>query len=63
MKQIKEAYADENVPFFENSYLKADKVATAKLSTFILDRKDESLKDNMKKICEEFMNRVGEYNG
>lgn len=62
MKQIKEAYADENVPFFENSYLKADKVATAKLSTFILDRKDESLKDNMKKICEEFMNRVGEYN-
>ena len=62
MKQIKEAYADENVPFFENPYLKADKVATAKLSTFILDRKDESLKDNMKKICEEFMNRVGEYN-
>lgn len=62
MRQIKEAYADQNMPFFENSYLKADKIATAKLSTFILDRKDEALKENMKKICEEFISKVGEYN-
>jgi len=50
------------MPFFENSYLKANRIPTSKLSTFILDRKDEALRDNMKSICQEFVNKVGEYN-
>lgn len=62
IEQIKEAYEGKNMPFFENSYLKADKIVTSKLSTFILDRQDENLKDNLKMICQEFINRVGEYN-
>lgn len=62
IEQIKEAYEEKDVPFFENSYLKAEKVATSKLSTFILDRQDESLKNNIKKISEEFMDKVGKFN-
>ena len=50
------------MPFFENSYLKADKIVTSKLSTFILDRQDENLRRNLDMICKEFMNKVGEYN-
>lgn len=62
IEQIMEAYEDKEMPFFENSYLKADKVATSKLSTFILDRQDENLKNNIKMISQEFMNKVGAYN-
>ncbi|BFK93017.1 ParA family protein [Blautia producta] len=62
MDQIKEAFVDRKMPFFENSYLKANRIPTSKLSTFILDRKDEALRDNMKSICQEFVNKVGEYN-
>ena len=62
IEQIMEAYEDKEMPFFENSYLKADKVATSKLSTFILDRQDENLKNNIRMISQEFMNKVGAYN-
>lgn len=62
IEQIKEAYEDKDMPFFENSYLKADKIVTSKLSTFILDRQDENLRRNLDMICKEFMNKVGEYN-
>lgn len=62
MEQIREAFSDSSMPFFENSYLKANKIPTSKLSTFILDRKDEALKTNMKNICQEFIEKVGNKN-
>ena len=60
--QIKEALSDTSIQFFENTYIKADRIPTSKLSTFILDRQDEALKNNMENICREFINKVGEYN-
>lgn len=62
MEQIKEALQSTGMPFFENTYLRANRIPTSKLSTFILDRKDEALKDNMKSICQEFIERAGRYN-
>ena len=62
MEEIKEAFSDTNMVFFENSYLKADRIPTSQLSTFIIDRKDEGLKTNMMSICSEFIRKVGEYN-
>ena len=62
IEQIMEAYEDKEMPFFQNQYLKAGKIPTSKLSTFILDRQDESLKNNIEMISREFVNKVGEYN-
>lgn len=63
IKQIKEALKEDGIDVFDEKLIRADKIITSKLSTFILDRTDETLKENLKKICEEFINKVGEYNG
>ena len=62
IEEIKDAFSDEEMPFFENKYLKAERISTSQLSTFIIDRKDEILKENMMQICSEFIEKVGEYN-
>lgn len=62
MDQIKDALSDTSIPFFENTYIKANRIPTSKLSTFILDRKDEGLINNMNNICREFIKKIGEYN-
>ncbi|MBA4697824.1 MAG: ParA family protein [Ruminococcus sp.] len=58
--EIKEALADRKIRFFENSFMKVEKLSTSQLSTFILDRSDESLRVNMRSICAEFIDKVGE---
>lgn len=62
MDQIKDALSDTSIPFFENTYIKVNRIPTSKLSTFILDRKDEGLINNMNNICREFIKKIGEYN-
>lgn len=62
MEEIKDAFSDTNMRFFKHAYLKADRIPTSQLSTFIIDRKDERLKENMIDICSEFIEKVGEYN-
>lgn len=60
--QIKAAFSENTMPFFENTFIRANKIPTSKLSTFILDRNDDALKENIKNICKEFTDKVGEYN-
>lgn len=45
--------------FFENVFIKTDKLATSKLATFIIDREDEELIERLSNICKEFERRVG----
>lgn len=60
--QIKTAFSENPIPFFENTFIRTNKIPTSKLSTFILDRNDDALKENIKNICKEFTDKVGEYN-
>ena len=39
--------------FFENVFIKTDKLATSKLATFIIDREDEELIERLSNICKE----------
>jgi chromosome partitioning protein len=55
---IKEAFKDKGIYFFKNEFRRVDKLATGKLSTFIIDREDASLIEELKDICIEFMERV-----
>jgi chromosome partitioning protein len=55
---IKEAFKDKGIYFFKNEFRRVDKLATGKLSTFIIDREDASLIEELKNICIEFMERV-----
>lgn len=58
MDEIRQIFKDKGIFFFENSLLRADKIATSKLSVFIEDRQDEALHNNLKSICEEFIEVV-----
>lgn len=62
IKQIRETLEDE-IYCFENTFLKADKVITSKLSVFITDRNDSNMILNLKNVCTEFKEMVDEYNG
>lgn len=62
IEEIKDAFLNEEMPFFENRFLKAERISTSQLSKFIIDRKDEILKENMMRICSEFIKKVGECN-
>ena len=65
MKPRKFTPAHRNKNFAEHvcsNSLKAERISTSQLSTFIIDRKDEILKENMMQICSEFIEKVGEYN-
>lgn len=62
IEQIKDAYANVKMPFFKQTYLRAEKISTSKLSTFLLDRSDKELKQNIKCICHEFVKKVGRFN-
>lgn len=58
MQEIREIYQEKGIYFFENHLLRAEKIATSKLSVFIEDRQDEDLQENLKHICEEFIEVV-----
>ena len=60
MEEIRDTFSEKEIPFFKNSYQRADRIPTSQLSKFIIDRTDESLIDNLKDICFEFVERVGE---
>lgn len=60
INSIKNNFSD--LYFFENNFLRADKLGTNKLSTFITDRVDSGIKENLDSICTEFMYRVANSN-
>ncbi|TYA11245.1 AAA family ATPase [Paenibacillus faecis] len=55
---IKKSFADKDIYFFRNEFRKIDRLATGKLSTFIVDRDDSLLLDDVRSICMEFEERV-----
>lgn len=58
IKAIKESFKDTY--FFENNFSKVEKLSTSKLSTFIIDREDVALLENLSRISDEFIEKVGE---
>lgn len=58
MDQIKQVFEHKNIHFFDTPLLKADKIATSKLSVFILDRQDAALIKNLEGLCSEFEDEV-----
>ncbi len=62
MNLIIDALSQEKINIFENSFVKFDKIITSQLSKFIIDRTDETLKNNIINICNEFEREVKKYN-
>lgn len=58
---IKKEFPD--IYFFEEKFQDSEKLATNKLETFIIDRNDKSLLNNIKLICEEFLERMENVSG
>lgn len=58
IESIKSSFASKDIYFFNNEFRKIDRLATGKLSTFIVDRDDSLLLDDVKNICMEFEERV-----
>lgn len=59
--EIKETFSQ--FYFFEESFQQSDKLATNKLETFILDREDKTLINNITLISNEFIERMKNLNG
>lgn len=57
MNAIKTNFDTAN--FFGTKFFKADKLITSKLKTFIVDREDNNLLQNLKEICKEFEDNIG----
>lgn len=53
----------KNIYFFENVFIKADKLSNSNLDTFIIDRKDDDLIKRLSDVCIEFERRVGNNSG
>lgn len=62
ISQITEILTNEEINVFKNYFVKSDKMITSQLSKFIMDRQDESLKNNIRGICSEFESEVNKYN-
>ncbi|AIQ62557.1 hypothetical protein PSTEL_05025 [Paenibacillus stellifer] len=58
IESIKSSFASKDIYFFTNEFRKIDRLATGKLSTFIVDRDDSLLLDDVRSICMEFEERV-----
>ncbi len=58
--QIKDAFSSKEVYFFNREFIKVEKLATGKLSTFIIDREDQELLNVISDICDEFEKRMEE---
>ena len=58
---IKKEFPD--IYFFEEKFQDSEKLATNKLEIFIIDRNDKSLLNNIKLICEEFLERMENVSG
>lgn len=58
----KNAFKDSDIYFFKNNFPKIEKLATVKLSKFIIDREDGNLLKNLKEICKEFEERIDYHN-
>jgi len=62
MEQIRQELEDR-ITCFDNYLIKYDKVISSQLHTFIIDRKDKNMYNNLNKICMEFIVKVESYNG
>lgn len=61
IEQIKNEFA--GLYFFEESFQESEKLATNRLETFILDREDKTLINNISLIANEFKERMDNLNG
>nr|DAE48787.1 MAG TPA: ParA [Caudoviricetes sp.] len=61
IEEIQREFSDTYI--FEEKFQESDKLANNKLETFILDRDDKNLKNNIILISNEFTERIGELNG
>lgn len=62
IEQIKSNSKFENMYFFKNNFRYYDKINTLKLDSFILDRNDKGLTENLSLISREFIERMSDLN-
>lgn len=62
MKQIRNSLESKRIYSFQSEFPFYSKVSTGRLSKFIIDREDATLYEKLESICDEFEERVGNYN-
>lgn len=60
MYQIKKAFKEKSIYFFENTFDRKEKVGTSSLAKSITDRSDSKLLSSLELICNEFERRIND---
>lgn len=58
MNGVKKGFENKNIYFFETVFKKKEKLITREVGSFIMDTNDNGLIENIKKICQEFSERM-----